>query len=158
MPVINIEALDDLKAALHLLIPDFTATNINSFVLVNPLHFAPAGIGGLVGINANNDHEIYGVKVNAQVNITLQASDREGINNAVASVTGALIGAEKKNLKEQGILEISLEKIGDISSHEKDQQTYISIDLVFKLLFEYLKEPEVGDEIIQAIPTSVGLK
>ncbi len=158
MPVINIEALDDLKATLQALIPDFTATDIDCFLLVNPLHFAPAGIGGLVGINANNDHEIYGVKVNTQVNITLQASDREEINNAVASVTGALIGAEKKKIKEQGILEISLEKIGDISSHKKDQQIYMSIDLVFKLLFEYLKEPEVGDEIIQEIPTIVGLK
>jgi len=158
MPVINIEALDDLKATLQVLIPDFTATDIDSFLLVNPLHFAPAGIGGLVGINANNDHEIYGVKVNAQVNITLQASDREDINNAVASVTVALIGAEKKNLREQGILEISLEKIGDISSRKRGQQTYMSIDLVFKLLFEYLKELEAGDEIIQDIPTSVGLK
>ncbi len=157
MAKINIEALDDLKVTLQILVPDFTATDIDCFVIVNPLHFAPAGIGGLVGINANNDHEIYGVKVNAQVNITLQASGREELNNAVASVTEALIGAEKKVLKQQGILEISLEKIGDISSRQKGQQTYMSIDLIFKLLFEYLKEPEIGDDIIQEIPTSVGL-
>ena len=73
------------------------------------------------------------------------------------TVSGALTGAEKKVLKQQGILEISLEKIGALLSHHKGQQTYMSIDLIFKLLFEYLKEPESGDDIIQEIPTSVGL-
>lgn len=157
MAKINIEALDDLKVTLQILVPDFTETDIDCFVLVNPLHFAPSGIGGLVGINANNSQEIYGVRVKAQVNITLQAQSREEINNASATVSGALMGAEKKVLKQQGILEISLEKIGDISSRQKGQQTYMSIDLIFKLLFEYLKEPEIGDDIIQEIPTSVGL-
>lgn len=157
MAKINIEALDDLKVALQILVPDFTATDIDCFVIVNPLHFAPSGIGGLVGINANNDHEIYGVKVKAQVNITLQAQSREEINNALATVSGALTGAEKKVLKQQGILEISLEKIGALLSHYRGQQTYMSIDLIFKLLFEYLKEPESGNDIIQEIPTSVGL-
>lgn len=157
MAKINIEALDHLKVTLQILVPDFSATDIDCFVIVNPLHFAPSGIGGLVGINTNNDNEIYGVKVNAQVNITLQAQSREEINNALATVSGALTGAEKKVLKQQGILEISLEKIGDLLSHNKGQKTYMSIDLIFKLLFEYLKEPEIGDDIIQEIPTSVGL-
>ena len=157
MAKLNIEALDALKITLQILVPDFTETDIDCFVIVNPLYFAPSGIGGLVGINANNDQEIYGVKVNAQVNITLQAQSREEINNALATVSGALTGAEKKNLKQQGILEISLEKIGDLLSHNRGQQTYMSIDLIFKLLFEYLKEPEIGDDIIQEIPTSVGL-
>ena len=157
MAEINIEALDHLKIILQILVPDFSATDIDCFVIVNPLHFAPSGIGGLVGINANNDNEIYGVKVNAQVNITLQAQSREEINNALATVSGALTGAEKKVLKEQGILEISLEKIDDLLSHNKGQKTYMSIDLIFKLLFEYLKVPESGGDIIQEIPTSVGL-
>ena len=157
MARINIEALDNLKVALQFLVPDFTATDIDCFVIVSPLHFAPSGIGGLVGIDSNSSQEIYGVKLNAQVNITLQAQSLDEINNALATVSGALTGAEKRVLKQQGILEISLEKIGALLSHHRGQQTYMSIDLIFKLLFEYLKEPESGDDIIQEIPTSVGL-
>ena len=152
---INTEALNGLTTVIQSLLPDVVPPELPPFLLVTPMNITPTGLGGFVGLNNDPQGDILGRRLEATVHVTARAAGLEELNNAVPTITQALLGLDRATLLENGVLQISLDEIAPVSS--SGQPGELVRELKFRVLYEFLKIPEESEELIEQIPINVGV-
>ncbi len=154
MVSINNEALEALATALRSLLPPVADPDLQPSLVVLPTRIGPAGIGGVVGTNADPRGEIVARRLEATALVTVRGEDNAGLDSAVADVTRALVAADRAALQSSGILRITLGNIGSRPEErpgggpDRAQER----ELTFRVLYEFLKLPEAAEGVIQEIP------
>lgn len=149
------DALAGLAGAIEALLPEPSAPSVQFTPLIVPMQLAPTGLGGFVGINADHEGEVFGRRLKATVLITVQANDIGSVNDSVSAVTGALLGTDRKELLQQGVLRVVLDEIGDQVVSGRGTNEVVRRTLVFGVLYEFLKEPEEPEGVILEIPVNL---
>ena len=157
MADINEEALDDLNVSIEVLLADLADPNVQTILMVNPVRIMPTGVGGFVSLNEDPSGEIFGRRVEATVVVTVRVQSVDALNDAVMTVTRALVGAERKNLLQHGIFNITLGEVKPRSIRGSGASRIVEQDLIFDVLYEFLKVPEEPEEIIEEIPVNLDL-
>ncbi len=150
---LNLEAVEALAANISDLLPPVADPALRPDVLVIPRRFAPAGLGGYVGLNPDPLGEIYGVRLHASVVVTAKADHDADLSVPVGAIARALTATTRVTLGERGILRIALDTVeaptvrtgGSPSAAQRR-------DLQFQVLYEFLKPPDVAEGIIDEIP------
>ena len=155
MSDIDSEALAGLTAAVEALLPAAPDPSVRFFPLVAPMHLAPTGLGGFVGTNEDPEGEIFGRRLKAMVQTGIEGNSVDPVNDAVAAVTSAFLGADRAELLEQGLIRITLEDIGDQLVSGSGANRVVRRSLTFEVLYEFLKIPEEPEEAIEEIPINL---
>lgn len=150
MNTINNEALNALTTVMKSLLPD-----TQPILMVTPARITPTGLGGFVGLNKDPHGEIIVRRLEATVVSTVKAESIDGLNDAVTTVTRALLGVYRGTLLGHGILHITLDEIGPQSDGESNGT--VARDLAFKVLYEFLKRPDASEDIIQQISINLDI-
>jgi hypothetical protein len=150
MDSLNSEALDHLTATLKSLLPAPVDPTVAPLVSVNPVQIGPTGLGSFVGTQADPPGTIVGRRVHAKVLITVRSASADTLNDAVTTVTRALVGAGGVALRQLGILNLTLDDIGPFVASPGPMR-----DLELTVLFEYLKLPTASEDVIREIPLNL---
>lgn len=153
MNSINPEAVSSLTLAIKSLLPAVTNPALQPIVLINPLRIEPSGIGGLIGISQDPPGEICGRRVEAAALITIKANNVDELNTTVAAVIQSLTTADRTTRTQLGILHLTLEQISykSISESTSDSNTLLEKELIFKVLYEFVKKPQQAVGIITKV-------
>jgi hypothetical protein len=155
MDVVSSEALDGLTAAVESLLSDVAEPSVQLIPFVTPTHVKPTGFSGFVGINEDPKGEILGRRLEATVLVTVRANDSRILNEAVATVERAFLGADRRTLLEQGILRVALDGVGAESVSGSGRNRVVERGVTFKVLYEFLKRPEEPEDVILEIPINL---
>ena len=155
MDSLSLEALDDLTAAVTGLLPDAATPALRPAVEILPLRFAPTGLGGYVGLSHEPEGEVFGRRLEASARIKVRAASVDGLGEAVSQVTRALLAADAGALRGRGILRLALDSLG--AQPAAAAGGVAEREVQFKILYEFLKRPEEGDDVIQRIPLDLEL-
>jgi hypothetical protein len=148
MDPLSVEALSNLTAAVAELLPPVAAPVLPLVLEVLPLHIAPTGLGGYVGLSHEPEGEILGRRLEASARVAVKAADAEQLGEAVTAVTSALLAADRAVLRSKGILRLDLDSIGP----KPEPSGPVERELQFKVLYEFLKRPTEAGDVIQRIP------
>ncbi len=162
MDPLSQEALTSLRAAVDALLPELPAETpeaLRPSVAIQPMRISPSGLGGFVALNEDPQGEILGRRITATVVVTVRAETVAELHAAVAEVTEALLGAERGELTEQGILDVSLSELGTPRppQGEGESRTPAEQDVRFRIQYEFLKRPVEAGDVIREIPIDAGL-
>lgn len=153
MDAVSTEALQRLSAVLTELLPDAPSAELTPSLEVLPLRISPTGLGGYVGPSHEPEGDILGRRVEASARVAVKAANAEGLGPAVATVTQALLAADRRDLRSKGILRIELGAIGPSPAEEAGGTARREVD--FKVLFELLRKPTEAGRVIQEIPIEI---
>ena len=153
MDAISAEALNGLAAAIQSLLPVPTDPNLKPSVVVQATSVTPAGIGGVVGVNHDPDGDIVGRRIEAIVGVGLRAQ-ADAIAASVSGAINAVVAADRAVLLNQGLLRVTVDKVGDRSA---GQGNLVEQEVAFRVLYEFLKKPVDPQDIIREIPISIQL-
>ena len=153
MDALSTEAINSLKTAIESLLPDISETAGQMSLTFSSLNLTPTGLGEFIGINQAPYGDILGRRLEATVAITIRADSADALDAAATAVTVSLVGAERMVLVEKGIMGLNLDEVGPkIDGIGEDSNSFIEQGLKFKVLYEFLKQPEEAGDIIQQIP------
>lgn len=155
MDAIDSEALDELTAAVGSFLPDVAEPSVQLALLVAPEHITPTGLGGFIGINENPQGEILGRRLEAMAVVTVRANSIGPLNDAVAAVVRAFLGADRTALLGQGILRVALDGVGSQTVTGTGRNRVVERGLTLKILYEFLKRPEEPEDVILEIPKNL---
>jgi hypothetical protein len=151
------EAITGLEATFRSFLPAPVSEALKPVVFVNPLRVAPAGVGGFVAASQEPQGDILGLRLDAQVSVTVKADSADNLNGAVSTMTRTLLGADQDALIKQGILRIALEGMAPnpVAQPGVDPAAPARRDLTFRVLYEFLQKPRAGQSVIQQIQTDI---
>lgn len=152
MDALNMEAIHEFKIAFESFLPVITEPTVEITLIISSLNLTPTGIGGFVGVNEETQGDILGRRIAASVAVVVKAEGVDALNAAVMEATVSLVGANRTVLAEQGILRITLDDVGPKMDGVADAIEQV---LTFKVLYEFLKQPQDTEEIIQQIPINL---
>jgi hypothetical protein len=153
--MIDSEAFAGLTAAVESLLPEPPDPSVRFIPLAAPMHVTPTGLGGFVGTNEDPRGEVLGRRLKATAQITVQANNADLVNEAVAAVTRAFLGADRTALLEKGVLRVTLDSLGSQVVSGTGAKTIVQRSLTFQVLYEFLKIPEESEEVILEIPVNL---
>jgi hypothetical protein len=146
--VLNLEAITALRNTLQGLLP----SDPLPLLAIHQAHIKPIGIGGFVGLHDDPHGELIGRSVRAAVLVSVSGADAGQLRTRYAAVVDALLVPGHGELRAQGILKLILsEPAGQPGDADSTR------DLQLDVLFEYIKQPEAAEEVIDTIPLDVVL-
>ena len=146
MDPLNAQAFDALAGTVRALLPGTPE------VRVNPVRVVPSGLTGFVGPSHEPEGEIVGRLVDARTVVTVEEDTAALLDDAVADVTQALVGADRRDLRAAGVLRLALDGVG-IPVGEGPLRR----DVTFAVAYEYVKGPDEGEGVIEEIPVDADL-
>jgi len=150
------EAFSELAGALGSLLPPPGDPDLAPEVTINPVRVRPTGLGGYVGPHADPDGDVVGRFLEAKALVEVKATSLAGLDAAVGTVTRALVGAGRDDLRAAGILRLELDTLGQ-KTPPPDQTDSASQAVTFAVAYEFLKKPTEGGGTIDDIPVDVEL-
>lgn len=162
MDPLSQEALTSFRAAIDALLPDLpeeTPEALRPAIAIQPMRISPSGLGGFVAMNEDPEGEILGRRITAAVIVTVRAATVADLHATAAEVSQAVLGAERGELNEQGILDVSLTELGlpRPPRDEGESRTPAEQDVRFRIEYEFLKRPAEAGDVIREIPLDVDL-
>lgn len=154
MDPINAQAFARLEATVRSLLPPPPTAALAPEVTVNPVRVGGTGLAGFVGLAREPDGEVVGRLVEAKTVVTVKRQTVDALDDAVAQVTQALVGAAEADLRSGGILRLELEQLG--TPFDPPGPT-VNQGVVFDVSYEFLKRPEEAGDTIAEIPLDVDL-
>ena len=151
MNVLTSEALQGLATVMDTLLP----AALRSSLLILPIHSAPTGLGGFVGLNDAPAGEIVGRRLRASMLLTLQAADAAQLGSAVTSAVNTVLALDRATLLAQGILRLTFDSLGPEISRPGSSDLHR--ELSFHVLYEFLKKPTASEGIIETIPITMAV-
>jgi hypothetical protein len=157
----NTEAISELSGVLMSLLPEVSEPALRVDVHIFPSRIFPSGIGRFIGIHPDPKGEIYGLRLNAKVLLTVKARSLNDLKTSLANVSSSLVAAERRELQRLGIFRIQLEDFGKepLEKSGEGAETILARDLHLNVLYEYLKKPRTASgmiaEILQNIHVTV---
>src|SRR4051812_24463330 len=116
MDPLNSEALTGLTTALQSLLPPPADPALAPELNVSPVRFGTTGLSGFVGVSHEPDGEILGRRVTANAIVGVRTKTLGALNGAVASVSAAVVGAPRSDLRRLGILDVGVAGVGPQST------------------------------------------
>lgn len=153
MDAIGVEAMNRLSTTLSDLLPPGGDPALAPTLEVYPLRVTPTGLGGFVGLSHGPEGEIVGRRLEASARVAVKAANLEGLGAAVSAVTSALLAADRRSLRSQGVLRLELDTLGP-----KPAEGIAGVaerEVQFKVLYEFLKLPTEDGGLIQRIPVDL---
>jgi hypothetical protein len=150
------EAFTGLATALAALLPTAPEPALAPELTVNPVRIRPTGLGGYVGPQLDPDGDVVGRLLEARVLVEVKAAGVDGLDAAVGTITRALVGARREDLRKAGILRLELDGLGDKvpSLETTDNATQ---PVTFSVAYEFLKGPDEGGGVIAKVPLDLEL-
>jgi hypothetical protein len=145
------EAFTGLAAALGSLLPPAGDPALAPELTINPVRIRPVGLGGYVGPHAEPDGDVVGRFLEAKALVEVKATSVSGLDAAVGTVTRALVGAGRDDLRAAGILQLELDELGEKTPPPQPTDS-ASQAVTFAIAYEFLKEPTEGGGTIAEIP------
>ena len=145
---LNKEVLAGFVAALNSLVPAGNGGR-ETAVRLSALRFLPLGLGDFVGHHHDPEGEVVGRRLEAEVKVTVRATDMVGLDNATGELTGALVTAPRATLREKGFLALTLEKTGPRIPPKDGGKAEQEVEL--KARFEHLRKPTEPAGVIEDI-------
>src|SRR4051812_16620722 len=157
MDQLNSEALAGLTTALQSLLPPSADPTLAPDLAVQPTRFAPTGLNGFVGVNHTPDGEIVGRRVAANAIVGVKTKTLDGLNGAVASVSAAVVGAPRGDLRRLGILGVGVAGVGPQTPPAAGPKGFARQELTLDVSYEFLKLPASSEGVIASIPLDLDL-
>jgi hypothetical protein len=146
MDPLNAQAFDALAGTVRSLLPGAPE------VRINPVRVSPSGLAGFVGLSHEPEGQIVGRLVDARTVVTVEEATASELDDAVAGVTQALVGADRGDLRAAGVLRLALDEVGSPSGDGPLRR-----DVTFAVAYEFVKGPDDGEGIIEEIPIDTDL-
>jgi hypothetical protein len=150
------EAFTGLAAALGSLLPPADDPALAPELTINPVRIRPTGLGGYVGPHVDPDGDVVGRFLEARALVEVKAASLAGLDAAVGTVTRALVGAGRDDLRAAGILRLELDDLGDKTPPPEPTDS-ASQAVTFAIAYEFLKEPVEGGGVIAELPLDLEL-
>lgn len=157
MDPLNGEALTQLTTALSSLLPPSVDPALAPDLAVSPTRFATTGLNGFVGTNDDPEGEILGRRVAANAIVGVKTQTLDTLNDAVAGLTAAVVGAPRGDLRKLGILNLGVEGLGLQTAPELNPDGVARQEITFAVSYEFLKYPESSSGTIQEVPLDIDL-
>ena len=157
MDPLNGEALTQLTTALSSLLPPSGSPALAPDLAVSPTRFATTGLNGFVGTNEDPEGEIIGRRVSANAIVGVKTETLETLNDAVADLTAAVVGAPRGDLRKLGILDLGVEGLGLQTPPAPGPDGVARQEVTFSVLYEFLKFPEDSSGVIKEVPLDFDL-
>lgn len=162
MDPLSQEALTSFRTTVESLLPEIpeeTPEALRPAVAIQPTRISPSGLGGFVAMNEDPEGEILGRRITAGGVVTVRAETVAELHAAVAEVSEALLGVDRRQRTEQGILDVSLTELGPPRppQGEGESRTPAEQDVRFRIEYEFLKPPAEAGDVIREIPLDVDL-
>lgn len=148
MDSVNVEAVTRLKSTILGLLPTPSAVEFTSDILIIQADINPAGISGIIGFSVDPIGEIQGRHVKASMIITVKSATPEELSSNVKNSIETLLSFGKGELRQQGLLKLSIEKPIVTKGIPPS-------DITIKVFYEYQKHPEISEGIIESIPINM---
>jgi hypothetical protein len=149
------EAFAGLETALESLLPPPPAPALAPALTVNPIRIRATGLGGYIGPHTEPDGDIVGRSLEARALVEVKASSLAELDAAVGTVTRALVGAGRADLRKAGILRLELAELGDKTPPDPPDNATQAV--TFAVAYEFLKVPDEGGGVIDEIPLDLEL-
>lgn len=155
MAVTLMEAVAGLNATLQGLLPTEGPPAQAPELFVNPVKSHTVGVGGTVGIRTQAPAgEVAALRVTAEVVVRVKAQTAAQLAAREAAVSTALLGADPVNLRTNGVFRIQ-RMVETIERPVIALQNLSGRDVRFEVLYEFVKQPEVGEGVISAVPVDL---
>lgn len=147
------DAVQALNSAVTGLLPPPIGPQFAPEVLINPVKSHPAGIGGYIGLNREPVGEVHARRLKAQVVIRVKADSLAALGNTESAITNALVGANRTQLRSQGIFRISRDTdFGQMLLAADGLDVAAGKDIRFNVDFEYQRLPNQAGGLIRSVP------
>ncbi len=120
-------------------------------LFVRPLQLTPTGLGHYVGQHDDPQGTILGVRVAAEAVVTVTVTGPAVLNEVITQLTAAVLAQDPTELRLEGIFR------WQVASIEPTSNGANSRDVLFDVLFEFVRLPEAGEGIIETIPIDLTL-
>lgn len=125
--------------------------NVTYDVSLHPLRLTPSGLGHYVGQHDDPVAGLHGVRVTAAAVITVSVADPAALNQAVSQLTTALLVQDPAALRLAGIFR------WHIAAVEPSPAGDSARDIRLDILYDFVRLPEAGEDIIDVIPINLTL-
>lgn len=143
-------AITALTASLENRIPE-PPQHTSFDLFVRPLRLTPTGLGNYVGQHDDPQGTILGVRITAEVVVTVTVTGQAELNQAITQLTSAILAQDPTELRPEGIFRWQVASIEPISDNPRSR------DVIFDVLYEFVRLPEAGEGIIETIPIDLQL-
>lgn len=156
---ITTEAIDTLRAAVATLVPAIAGGSVTRAVSVVPTRIRPVGLGGYVGTErvivdaAEVIRELPVRRVEAQVGVVIRADTEAGAESGVAAASAGLLGADRKQMRELGLLRLVTHEPGAARAETAPGGGAPFVrELRFSVEYEFVKRVTPTEGVIEQIP------
>ena len=157
MDEIAAQAMSNMAIVLQSYLPQVTP-NIDRSLTMIPSKVKPTGVGGYVGINVVPNASLYGRVIEASSEITVVSSNGiEALQQAVSTITQALLSQDRSTLRSNGIFNINLASLSDISHSGRGGNAVDTRTAVLNVQFEYIPAPANPEGTIDEIVDNLEL-
>jgi hypothetical protein len=155
MAVTLMEAVAGLNATLQGLLPTGEPPAQAPELFVNPVKSHNVGVGGIVGIRTQAPAgEVAALRVTAEVVVRVKAQSVALLADREAAISTALLGANPVSLRTNGVFRI--QRVVETSERPVLELEALSgRDVRFEVLYEFTKQPEVGEGVIATVPVDL---
>jgi hypothetical protein len=159
MEPIDVEALENMTAAIHALLPASADPILPPLLAIIPLEVVPSGVGGFVAMNADPVGEILGRRVRARVLVTAMAKDAVSLQTSVTNISASLL-ANRSALRAAGFLGVELADLGPTVNPAPGDvgDPIFQKQVNLELTYEFLKIPSETEDRIQDIPIGINVQ
>src|SRR5215216_5623155 len=155
MAVTLTEAVAGLNATLQGLLPTGGPPAQAPELFVSPMKSQSVGIGGVVGIRREAPAgEVAALRVMAEVVVRVKAQNVAQLAASEAAISTALLGADPVNLRTNGVFRIQ-RMVETTERPVIELQDLSGRDVRFEVLYEFVKQPEVGEGVISVVPVDL---
>ena len=155
MAVTLMEAVAALNTTLRSLLPTEGPPAQAPELFVNPVKSQNVGVGGVVSIRtAPPAGDVSALRLTAEVVVRVKAQTAAQLAAKESDVSTALLGADPVSLRTNGVFRIR-------RVVETTERSVIALqnlsgrDVRFEVLYEFSKQPEVGEGVISSVPIDV---
>jgi hypothetical protein len=157
MDQLNSETLAALTTALESLLPPSETPALAPELTVSPVRFRTTGLSGFVGVHHDPEGDIVGRRLTANAIVGVKTPTLAGLNDAVAGVTAAVVGATRADLRKLGILDVAVSGTGPKTPPAPGPNGVARQEVTFGVSYEHLKLPTTAEGVIESIPLDVEL-
>lgn len=156
MSELNETAVSELNNTLQAMVNDGLDGGVNSSILLLPKKIKPAGIGGIVGVQAEPFGDILGVWISATAQVSIQSNNVSQLFQSISQLSSHMQSLDRKELIELGIQKLSIASIGDLvtGSNPNNNRREINFDVIYQYeqapsesqqqITEVVLEPDLG--------------
>ena len=146
MDEISSEALSSLNTVVNALFAGIAPAPV---VDILPVKISPTGLGGFVALHEDPVGDRIGRQIDAQVRVLVSGNSPAAVITAANAVNQAVLSLSRLEMAQRGILRAGVDTSVPLPTEENTRL------LGFRLIYEFIKDPEEAGDIIIEIPINL---